>query len=117
VWQSFLGVEVGLRRYPLPQLVGRWQDGRREPIGRLDPQRLGRIVSRTLTIGGHRPRCMVAALVLFQLLRRQGDAAQVVIGLPQQPMSEAAHAWVEVAGIDVGPPPGRVNHLEIARYD
>jgi len=41
----------------------------------------------------------------------------VVIGLPQQPMSEAAHAWVEVAGIDVGPPPGRVNHLEIARYD
>ena len=27
-----------------------------------------------------------------------------------------AHAWVELAGVDVGPPPGRNGHVELARY-
>jgi hypothetical protein len=117
VWRAFLAVHIGLRRYPLPALVARLRIEPTEPSGRLDPLRLGRIVSRSLTIGRLRPRCLISALVLFRLLRQQGDAAQVVIGLPADPTGEQAHAWVEVAGVDVGPPPGGANHRELARYD
>lgn len=40
----------------------------------------------------------------------------LVIGLPEEPVDERAHAWVELEGRDVGPPPGRGNHVELARY-
>ena len=40
---------------------------------------------------------------------------ELVIGLPEQAKDERAHAWVELEGRDVGPPPGRAGHLEMAR--
>jgi hypothetical protein len=58
----------------------------------------------------------VNALVLFRLLREQGDAAELVIGLPENPGGKDAHAWVELEGVDVGPPPGRSGHDEMARF-
>ena len=41
---------------------------------------------------------------------------QLVIGLPHTPADKDAHAWVELAGTDVGPPPGRASHEELARF-
>ena len=42
--------------------------------------------------------------------------AELVIGLPKNPADKAAHAWVELDGIDVGPPPGRNGHEQMARF-
>lgn len=115
VWYWFIVVRLGLRRMPLPRLVERLS--RPSPTARrLDPVRLGRAVAGALRIGPLNPRCLFTALVLFRLLRGQGDPAELVIGLPREPKDKDAHAWVEVHGIDVGPPPGRGLHEELARY-
>jgi hypothetical protein len=53
---------------------------------------------------------------LFRLLREQGDPAELVIGLPDAAADHEAHAWVEVDGRDVGPPPGRGQHEPLARF-
>jgi hypothetical protein len=58
----------------------------------------------------------MSSLVLFHLLRRQGDPAELVIGLPHRPTNRNAHAWVELGGRVVGPPPGRLGHEPLARY-
>ena len=117
VWGWFISVQVGRRRFPLPQLVSRLGrtsgKGGRHPIG---SARLGRIVTRSLRVGRHQPRCLTTSLVLYGLLQERGEPAQLVIGLPEAPKEKEAHAWVEVNGIDVGPPPGRSSHLELARY-
>ena len=117
VLTSFVVVERGLRRRPLPDLVRRLSGPPAERANRLQPRRLGVIVYRTLHVGPLRARCLVNALVLYRLLRRQGDPAHLVIGLPDQPKSKDAHAWVELGGVDVGPPPGRGMHQELARFD
>ena len=83
---------------------------------RRPPLRLANAVDRTLRLGRRRPTCLVSSLVLFRLLRAQGDAAELVIGLPASPRDKDAHAWVELEGTDVGPPPGRNGHVELARY-
>ncbi|MFN2556756.1 MAG: lasso peptide biosynthesis B2 protein [Nitriliruptorales bacterium] len=131
IWYSFLVVSVGLRRLPLPKLVERL--GRKGPAGsgpppsvprvgqasvrRLhEPAWLGQVVWKVLRVGRWRPRCLHTSLVLLRLLRQQGRPAELVIGLPPLPTSRDAHAWVEVEGADVGPPPGRAEHRELARY-
>jgi hypothetical protein len=113
---TFLLVHWRLRREPLPRLVESFARRDREGIPRVEARRLSRIVHGTLHLGPFRPRCLVNALVLFRLLRAQGDPAELVIGLPQDPRDHEAHAWVEVERIDVGPPPGRGSHEELARY-
>jgi hypothetical protein len=55
-------------------------------------------------------------MVLYRLLEGQGIDAELVIGLPREPRDKDAHAWVEVDGVDVGPPPGGSRHEELARY-
>jgi hypothetical protein len=113
---SFVLVHVQLRRRPLPEAVrtlavspgASW-----EPVR---PLRMSRIVHRTLGVGRWRPRCLIGALVLYRLLRAQGDDAELVIGLPTEPRDKEAHAWVEIDGVDVGPPPGKNGHEELARY-
>ncbi len=76
---------------------------------------LSRAVDRSLRVGGRRPRCLFNALVLFRLLREQGDSPELIIGLAEVPTDERAHAWVELEGRDVGPPPGRSGHRDMAR--
>jgi hypothetical protein len=73
-------------------------------------------VARVLRFGPWRARCLWTAFVLFRLLRDQEDGAELVIGLPLEPKDFDAHAWVEIDGTDVGPPPGRGRHQELARY-
>ncbi len=116
IWYSFVVVVIGLRRLPLPELVQRL--GRKPPskAHKPEPAWLGRVVWRVLHVRRWRPRCLYRALVFLRLLRLYGHPAELVIGLPQSPTSHDAHAWVEVAGVDVGPPPGQGGHDELARY-
>jgi hypothetical protein len=116
IWTLLARVLVGLRREPLPALVARLGRAEGDRAGRLAPDRLSRAVDRSLRVGGRRPRCLVNALVLYRLLREQGDDAELVVGLPARPVDKDAHAWVELGGVDVGPPPGRSGHEELARF-
>lgn len=119
IWQviaSFAVVHVRLRRQPFPEAIRDLGTGGGARWTPLRPQRMSRIVHRTLRLGPWRPRCLISSLVLYRLLREQGDDAELVIGLPDQPRDKDAHAWVEIGGIDVGPPPGKGTHEELARY-
>jgi Transglutaminase-like superfamily len=115
VWRSYLRVKAGTRRGPLPAFVSELSRTAVRP-DRHPPALLSLAVHRSLQIGPLRPRCLTSSLVLFRLLREQGDEADLVIGLPPDARDHAAHAWVELAGRDVGPPPGRGRHVAIARY-
>lgn len=116
IWVLLGRVLVGLRREPLPAYVARLGRPAVERGSRLPPERLSRAVDRSLRVGDHRPRCLVNALVLYRLLREQGDDAELVVGLPARPTDKDAHAWVELDRVDVGPPPGRSGHEELARF-
>ncbi len=116
ILRSFVLVRARLRREPLPRLVARLGGPRRPPPRRHAPDRLSRAVDRTLRVGSRQPTCLVSSLVLFDLLREQGDGAELVVGLPEDAVTEAAHAWVEIGGRDVGPPPGRGTHEPLARF-
>jgi hypothetical protein len=115
VWRSYAHVRWNLRRQPLPDLVANLGT-RSSGTGDLPPERLGRAVQRALTVGSRPPRCLIAALVLYDILRAADERAELVIGLPESPTTKDAHAWIEIDGVDVGPPPGRGSHRELARY-
>lgn len=116
IWCDLALVHFYLRRLPLPQAVAQLGSGEVRFIQDRDPRHLGRIVARLLQIGPFESRCLIKSLVLFRSLRRSGFPAQLVIGLPTQAETTDAHAWVEIEGRDVGPPPGRGIHQELARY-
>ncbi len=117
LWLGVAIVWVTLRRFPLPQAVRRLGEVRQREGGiRLAPNRYGSIVGRALHVGPLYPRCLLRALVLYRELQRQGDEARLVIGLPIEAVDKEAHAWVEIDGHDVGPPPGRGIHEPLVRY-
>lgn len=104
-----------VHRDPLPDLVADLAAAR--PARWYHPvRRLSRAVDRVLRLGSRQPTCLVSALVLFRLLRGQDRPAHLVIGLLPAAPNKDAHAWVEVFGVDLGPPPGRGRHVEMARY-
>jgi len=104
-----------VHRLPLPELVDELS---RAPDRRLEsaPADLSAAVDRRLTFRDRRPTCLVSALVLFRLLRRRGQDAELVIGLGEHAPTQEAHAWVELDGRDVGPAPGRNGHVQLARF-
>ena len=112
----FVLVWFRVRRRALPQVIAELGRVERPRPARTGPVRLGRIVARSLSIGDHQVRCLYTSLVLFRLLREQGVDADIVIGLPREAKDKDAHAWIEIDGRDVGPPPGRAHHVELARY-
>lgn len=114
VWATYLQVRRSLRAAPLAIVVDSL--GRTRPVERRSVGQLSRAVSRALRLGPATPRCLTRSLVLYRLLREQGDEAELVIGLPTDATTWEAHAWVEVGGIDVGPYPGRQGRQEIVRY-
>jgi hypothetical protein len=116
IWTAFVRVRLTTKVHSLPVAVARLGAVGRAPRYRIAPRRLGSIVARVLRFGPWRARCLWTALVLYGLLRDQGDRAELVIGLPLEPKDFDAHAWVEIDGRDVGPPPGRGRHEELARY-
>jgi hypothetical protein len=116
IWSWFVAISLLLRLRPLPSIVrglSPTRDSARSPI---PPVRLGRAVQRSLSPLGYEPRCLTASLVLYRLLAEQGDSPELVLGLPREPLDNKAHSWVEIDGLDVGPPPGRHGHQELARY-
>lgn len=116
IWWAFAQTGLAERRLPLPELTRRWASRPVRSRARIDARRLGRIVGRVLRFGPWRPRCLFSALVLYRLLREQGEPAQLVIGMQPDPRTKDAHAWVEVNGTDVGPPPGRGRRRPLTRY-
>lgn len=115
VWRCYVRVRIGLRRAPLPAFVRELGSTPVRGDGH-PPALLSIAVDRSLRLGPLRPRCLTSSLVLYRLLREQGDAAEIVIGLPPEARNHAAHAWVELDARVVGPPPGRGRHAPIARY-
>jgi hypothetical protein len=113
IWLTFAAVRAQVFRRPLRDTAAA---PRRAPRGHVDAARLGRAVDRLLRLGARRPRCLIGALVLQRLVRRRGGDATLVIGVRPSGTSAAAHAWVELAGRDVGPPPGRGDHETLARF-
>ena len=116
IWAAYLLIRRNVRRVELPLLIERLSRISRPARSRHPARRLSRAVDRSLRIGSRRPTCLVKSLVLFRLLREQGDPAELVIGLPESPTSKDAHAWVELDGREVGPPPGRAGHSQLARF-
>lgn len=115
IWWWYVRVRTGMRRAPLPAVVASLAS--QTPSRRThSPARLSRAVHRSLRVGDRQPTCLVSSLVLFRLLRSQGEPAELVIGLRENATDQTAHAWVELRGVDVGPPPGRGKHVEMARF-
>lgn len=114
IWYLAARIQLGLARHPVGTVareLGRRSGRPRQSIGFLN-----RASDRALRIGRHQPRCLTRSLVLYALLREQGDPAELVIGLPLKASSADAHAWVELDGVDVGPLPGRQGYEVMARY-
>ena len=116
VLRRYVLVRARLFREPLPALAARLGRAASAPTARHSAARLSRAVDRTLRLGRRRPSCLASSLVLYSLLREQGEAAQLAIGLRERPTDKTAHAWVEVDGVDVGPPPGSQGHVALARF-
>ncbi|GEM_PF-3240497 len=117
MWWLALKIKLALLRHPLPQVVDQLvQSPARLRQPRIEPRYLGAVNDRILRLGPFKPRCLLCALVHLKLLRAQGDAAVLVIGLPRDKASTDAHAWVELDGEVVGPPPGRKGHQAFVRY-
>lgn len=111
---EWLRVRVALHHGSLDQAVGRL--GPTDPF-LPNPRWISQLITRRLTLGPvANPRCLVRALVLARLLRRQGQAAALVIGLPVDARDKDAHAWVLLDGEDIGPAPGGAGFIELARY-
>ena len=111
----FLAVQRLLGRHPLPVVVATLSERpATKPLEDIRRLRFG--VDRVLDRGGRTFRCLPRALVLFSLLVDQGDQPKLVIGLPIDPASTEAHAWVEIDGRDVGPNPGRGSHEPMVAY-
>jgi hypothetical protein len=114
VWAVAAQVRMALWRRPLPEVVSSLAAA--NDRARVPTSLLSRAVSRGLRIGPIQPRCLIRSLVLYRLLRAQGDDAQLIIGMRDQTVSTDAHAWVELAGRDVGPLPGGKGYRELSRY-
>jgi Transglutaminase-like superfamily len=115
IWRCFLSITLRNPREPLPQFITRLGQAESRREDSIPPMRLRRAILRALHIGPWRPTCLANALVLYRLLREQGDPAELVIGLPVEALTHEAHAWVELNGQDLGPFPG-IHHTALARF-
>jgi Transglutaminase-like superfamily len=116
VWATYAYVRVAERRRPLPEVTRRLGRPAARRRRRHPPERLSHAVDRCLWPIGPPPRCLHTSLVLYRLLRAQGDEPELLVGLEGDPSSPAAHAWVELGGVDVGPSPGRSGYVPLGRF-
>ncbi|MGA9756350.1 MAG: lasso peptide biosynthesis B2 protein [Desulfobaccales bacterium] len=98
-------VALGLRCWGLCRLQARLNQG--EALAPhlsalksdLDQARAtARLVQVAARYGLFRPTCLPRSLVLWWLLRRQGLAGELRIGVKPEPSRLEAHAWVEFQG-------------------
>lgn len=117
IWSRYVVVRVLLaRRIPLAETIDTLRSRPRALPIHQEPWQLGRSVVKALKVGKYQPRCLTMALIHFTLLNDNGMDGQLVIGLPENARSQRAHAWIELDGVDIGPPPGRHGHQEMVRY-
>lgn len=116
IWLTYLNVRVTLWRGSLPRAVEVLGRGGRPFSPPIDSRRLGAIINKVLKVGPLTPRCLSRSLVLYHLVRQEDASAALLLGLPANPEGHEAHAWVELGGMDIGPPPGGRDHEELARY-
>lgn len=116
IWRCFLTVRIHSGREPLPRFVAKFGQPSQAIARRIAPRRLSNAVARALNVGPWRTTCLINALVLYRLLREQGDAAELVIGLPNGAADHRGHAWVELDAVDLGPFLGQHDHVELARF-
>lgn len=116
IWFWYLRIRLRLRRRDLVDVVDALSHAGRTTTYPVEPRRLGRIVDRALPFRVSRATCLAQSLILYRLLRTQGLWPQLVIGLPHQSTTHEAHAWIELDGDDVGPPPGGRSYVPLARY-
>jgi hypothetical protein len=115
MYWTWVVVLAQIRRTPLPDLIREMRVPRRSSPT-WTPRRTAANVTRLLRVGNHRARCLISSIVGLRMLSMAGYEAEVVIGLPNDATDHSAHAWLEVDGRDISPPPGRGDHVEIARY-
>lgn len=117
VWVTAARVQWEMRRRPLPEIVRRLGKVEETSVLPWGPIHMGEIIARLLTVGPWTARCITLSLVHYHFLAERGLRPSLVIGLPDEPTSQDAHAWVEVGGRDMGPPPGRGRNEPMAKYD
>jgi len=115
VWITYLQVSARRNR-PLPAQVQALTRKHGPKATHIPVAKVRRAIHLGLRAGKLTPRCLPNALVMFRILHEQGDDPVLVIGLPRVAENHIAHAWVELDGQDVGPPPGRGDHTELARF-
>lgn len=90
-----------LKRAPIADVVAALRAERlpltAEPSALWEARRLGRAVTRTLSLVPGDTRCLARSLVLTRMLARRGIDAKLVIGARPAP-EFLAHAWVEHEG-------------------
>jgi hypothetical protein len=102
---AYVQARRALRRAPIAPTVAMLRSASPKPAAVAEPaertlteaRRLGRAVTRTLSLLPGDTRCLVRSLVLTRLLSRRGIPATLVIGARSTP-EFLAHAWVECAG-------------------
>ncbi len=112
---TYVRVRRFLRGTDLPSGLARvraWAD-RAAPATRVsldEAVRLGRAVTRTLTVLPADSRCLMSSVVLVALLARRGATGTLVIGV--RPGTQfGAHAWVELDGDPLLPSGGQFARL------
>lgn len=115
-YRAFATVALRVHRDALPDLVARLSRRPNTLRAYAPPPRIVRAAHRCLTFGRLSPRCITKSLVVYRVLVEQGETPQLVIGLLPDAVDHRAHAWVELAGSDIGPPPGRGDHAAIGRF-
>jgi hypothetical protein len=109
---AYVRVRRLIKRVELPLILERVRVARAVarslPLSRpTDGARLGQAVGRALRPLPADTRCLTRSLVLVSLLARRGIAASLVIAVrPEDDLSLAAHAWVELDGRPVLAPAG-----------
>lgn len=116
VYRAFLRVAPRVHRRPLPGLVATLGAAPESLTPPVPAARVSRAVDRCLVFSRIRPRCITLSLVMYRLLVEQGERPELVIGLEPDAPGHRAHAWVELDGRDVGPPPGRGVHEPMGRF-
>jgi hypothetical protein len=80
--------------------------------GREQAERTFAAVQRATAFYYRRRRdCLPKAVTAFQLLRRQGLAAELCFGVKKFPF--AAHSWVEAYGVRLDDDPSRIDALTV----
>jgi hypothetical protein len=82
--------------------LGRWPSGRAlddEEQGLARTRAIVRLAQGAAAWSWFHPTCLHRALTLWWLLRRQGVASELRIGVRKEQGRFEAHAWVERAGV------------------